>query len=71
MTRYTYDNLKRVFVELPQYIYHTYDNYYEIRKKIDGELTYWGRFKTINTAIHELQLYIACNWDIDLIVENT
>lgn len=71
MTRYTYDTIKQVFVELPRHIYNTHDNKYEIRKKIHGELIYWGRYKTLNKAIKELQVCQYCNWDIDLIVENT
>lgn len=71
MTRYTYDNIKQVFVELPRHIYNTHDNKYEIRKKIHGKLTYWGRYNTLHKAINELQVCQYCNWDIDLIVENT
>jgi len=55
--------------KLPKYIYKTYDGRYEIRKRINKKLTYWGRFKTLKKAIHELNIIMSCDWDINLLVE--
>ena len=71
MSRYIYNTTTQKFEKLPQYIYQTSDNRLEIRKKINGKLEYWGRYTNLKTAIYELQLYIDCNWDINLIIENT
>ena len=56
-------------LKLPKYIYKTYDGRYEIRKRINKKLTYWGRFQTLKKAMREIKIIMSCNWDINLLVE--
>ena len=42
---------------------------YQIYKIINGKLEYFGRFNTFEEAQHERDICVACNWDIDCIVE--
>lgn len=68
-TRCIYDKSLRKFIILPPNIYYQ-KGHYEIRKRINRILTYWGRFKQLKDAIKELNILKKINWDIDLLVEN-
>ena len=63
-----YVNTDKKPVELPKYVYKS-KNGFEIRKRIDERVEYFGRFNDLETAIDELEVCQECNWDIDLMVE--
>ena len=66
--RCIYDETIRKFVLIPINIYYN-KKHYEIRKRINKKLSYWGRFTNIKDALHELKILKKVNWDIDLLVE--
>lgn len=66
--RCIYDEKIKKFVLMPVNIYYC-KGYYEIRKRINKKLQYWGRFTNIKEALHELETLRSINWDIDLLVE--
>ena len=66
--RCIYDEKIKKFVLIPINVYYR-KGYYEIRKRINKKLSYWGRFTNIEDTLHELEILQSVNWDIDLLVE--
>ncbi len=66
--RCIYDEKIRKFVLIPINIYYR-KGCYEIRKRINKKLSYWGRFTNIEDTLQELEILQRVNWDIDLLVE--
>lgn len=46
-----------------------YDGFYIVRKIIDGKLTNFAFLKDLDDAKEERDICMACNWDLDAIVE--
>lgn len=56
-------------VREPHYIQTREDNSHLIVKKINGKKKYFGTFHNLSDAENERDICMACNWDMDLIVE--
>lgn len=58
---------KQYVNDLPKYIIHGYKNKYIIQKSINGKITKFGTFNTLEEATHERDLLIKYNWNYDLL----
>ena len=62
MVKYIYHKETGRFEKIPTYIYQRRNGWFEIRKRIGGQLVYFGSFPTLEEAKLYRAYYIGKNW---------
>ncbi len=65
VARYIYQKSTQTFVKMPNYIYPKKNGCFEIRKRIDKVLTYWGTFHSLEEAELWRAYYIGKHWNVN------